>query len=165
MPRTKIKKHSVKTTDPPKLTDQQWNSLGIVGVIFFAMAILQLASFTDFKEWLGSAGLSQPQIWAVGIIFAELLASVGFFKLRLSVLMRMASAGAAFLVSGFWLIQNIKLVSDGASGVMQSSGFFGNYLLQSPSWWTVLEAGFFFFLVINSLSRFKEYLSANSLTK
>jgi hypothetical protein len=157
--RPKRKKMTLKAVDPPKLTDQQWNVLGLAGIIFFAMAILQLASFNDFKAWLDSIHLGQPQIWAVGLILAELWASVGFFKVRLSPLFRMVSATLALLVSGFWFLQNIRLVSDGASGVLQSSGFFGRFLTQTPSWWTVLEAGLFFFLVLHCLSLVKDDLT------
>ncbi len=143
--RSKTNKVTVKAVDPPKLTDQQWNVLGLVGIIFFSMAILQLASFTYFKNWLESIDLAQPQLWAVGLILAELWASVGFFKIKLSPLFRMVSTVLALLVSGFWFIQNIRLVSDGASGVLMNSGFFGRFLAQTPSWWTVLESGIFFF--------------------
>jgi len=159
-PRPKHKKLTVKAVDPPKLTDQQWNVLGLAGIIFFAMAILQLASFNDFKAWLGAIHLGQPQIWAVGLILAELWASAGFFKIKMSPLFRAVSATLA-LVSGFWFLQNIRLVSDGASGVLQSSGFFGRFLTQTPSWWTVLEAGLFFFLVLHCLSLVKDDLSAS----
>jgi hypothetical protein len=157
-----IKKKASKATDLPKLSDQQWNMMGILGLVFFLMAILQLASFNDFKAWFDQIDLPQPAAWAVGLIVAELLASAGFFKLKLSPLFRMTSATLALLVSGFWFIQNLRLVSDGASGILMNSGFFGRFLHQTPSWWTVLEASLLLFFVLHALTLFKDYFMSHS---
>lgn len=146
----------VKAADPPKLTDQQWNLMGLIGLAFFVMAILQLASFNDFKNWLQSISLGSPGVWAAVIIFAELWAAAGFFKLRLSTGFRMVSALMALLVSGFWFIQNLRLVSDGAGGILQNSGYFGRFLHQSPGWWSVLEASVLLFVVLWSVQLSKD---------
>ena len=138
--------------DPPKLTSTQWNVAGLTGVILIVMAILQAIGFGDFKDWLESIGLGSPAVWAAGLIVAELIAAVGFFKLPLMNGLRLFSGALAVLVAGFWFIQNIRLVSDGAAGQAASSGFFGKFLQQSPGWWTVIEATAFLILVVYCVS-------------
>lgn len=138
--------------DPPKLTSMQWNVAGLTGVILIVMAILQVIGFGDFKDWLGSIGLGSPTTWAVCLIVAELIAAVGFFKLPLMNGLRLFSGALAVLVAGFWFIQNIRLVSDGAAGQVTNSGFFGKFLQQGPGWWTVIEATAFLILVVYSVS-------------
>lgn len=128
-----------KMADPPKLTTQQWNTVGLLGVVLVVMAVLQAISFNDFKDWLSGIGLDSPAVWAVGLIVAEVLAAVSLFKLPLMNGARMFSGLLALLVAGFWFIQNLRLVSDGAAGQLTSSGLFGGYLEQSPGWWTVIE--------------------------
>ncbi|HZP55803.1 MAG TPA: hypothetical protein VFB03_03485 [Candidatus Saccharimonadales bacterium] len=137
--------------NPPKLTDQQWNMTGLLGVIFIVMAILQIISFSDFKDWFSSVGFGGPVTWAVVLILAELWAAAGLFKLRLSVGFRMVSGWLAVLAAGFWFIQNLRLVSDAKSGVLQNSGFFGKYLHMSPGWWTVLIATVFLLWTVHSV--------------
>lgn len=140
-----------KMADPPKLSMQQWNVIGLVGVVFIVAAILQAVSFNDFKDWLASIGLESPAVWASAIIVAELWAAVGLFKLPLMNGFRLVSGILAILVAGFWFIQNIRLVSEGASGELANSGFFGRFLQQSPGWWTVIEVTAFLLLVVYSL--------------
>src|SRR4029077_20021406 len=115
---------------------------------FFVMAILQLASFNDFKVWFSNIDMSGPTVWAIVLILAELLATLSFFKIRLSSTVRIFSSLLALLVSGFWFIENLRLVSDGASGILQNSGYFGRFLHQTPGWWSVIEAGVVFFVVL-----------------
>lgn len=146
----------VKAVAPPRLSDQQWNIMGLLGLVFFVMAILQLASFNDFKVWLDNIGLPGPSVWGAVLILGELWAAVGFFKLRLSSLFRMVSAVFALLVSGFWFVENLRLVSDGANSVLQSSGFFGRFLHQSPGWWSVIEASLFLLFVLWAVDLSKE---------
>ena len=46
-----------------------------------------------------------------------------------------------------WL-KTCILYSGGAAGQLPNSGFFGNYLDQSPGWWTVVEATIMLFWVV-----------------
>lgn len=124
--------------DPPKLSTQQWNFVGLLGVVLIVMAVLQAISFNDFADWLNSIGLGAENVWAVGLIAAEVLAAVGLFKLPLMAGFRMFSGLLALLVAGFWFIQNLRLISDGAAGQLPSSGLFGGFLEQTPGWWTVI---------------------------
>lgn len=137
-----------QASDPAKLTNQQWNVAGLLGVIFIVMAVLQIIGFSDFKGWFKAIGFSGPAVWAVVLILAELWAAVAMFKVRLSMGFRTLSAWLAVLVAGFWFIENLRLVSEAKSGLLQNSGFFGKYLPQSPGWWTVIEATIFLFWVI-----------------
>ncbi|MBI2285602.1 hypothetical protein HYU82_02155 [Candidatus Saccharibacteria bacterium] len=134
-------------TDPPKLSTREWNITGLVGVVLIVMAVLQVIGFGDFRDWLESIGLGSPAVWAVGIIVAELWAAVGFFKLPVMTGFRMVSGLLAILVAGFWFVQNLRLVSEGAAGELSSSGLFGKFLEQSPGWWTVIEVSALLFLV------------------
>ncbi|HSX17777.1 MAG TPA: hypothetical protein VLE51_00240 [Candidatus Saccharimonadales bacterium] len=137
--------------DPPNLTSQQWNMTGLLGVILIVMAILQLIGFSDFKDWLDSVGLGAPTVWAIAIVVAEIWVGLTFFKLKLMNGFRVIGAWLAVLVSGFWFIETLRLVSEGAGGQLTNSGFFGKYLHQSPGWWTVLEASILLFWVAYSL--------------
>lgn len=136
---------------PPKLTTREWNIAGLVGVVLIVAAILQAVGFGDFRDWIESIGLGSPAVWAVAIIIAELWAAAGMFKLPLMTGFRMVSGLLAILVAGFWFIQNLRLVSEGAAGDLANSGFFGKFLQQSPGWWTVIEVTVFLFLVVYSL--------------
>ena len=151
-----------KMEDPPKLTEMQWNVSGLLGVVFVVMALLQVISFSDFKDWLSGIGIDSPAVCAVVIIIAELIAGIGFFKLRLSSFFRWVSGGLAILAVGFWFVENLRLVSDGMAGQLDNSGLFGRYLPQSPGWWTVLEVTILLFWVIYALTAMK---NAPSRTK
>lgn len=133
----------------PKLTDGQWNMAMSAGVILLVMAVLQASGFSDFKNVLSDIGLSSsPALWAALIMVAEVWGALGFFKLRLNNLARGLSGLFALSVSFFWFYENLKLLSEGAAGQLSNSGFFGKYLHQSPSWWTVVEASLFLFWVL-----------------
>lgn len=141
----------VETVEPPKLTDTQWNLTGLLGIILILMAILQLVSFGSFKDWLGQVGLSGPTVWAILIIIAELWGAAAYFKVRLSPLFRAVSSLLAMLAAGFWFVENLQLIAGGAAGQLDSSGFFGHYLNQSPGWWTALEVTVLLFWTIYSV--------------
>lgn len=134
--------------DAPKLTSRQWNIAGLVGVVFIVMAVLQAIGFSDFKDWLESIGLGSTAVWAVGLIVAELWAATVFFKLPLMNGFRLVGSLLAILVAGFWFVQNLRLISDGAGNSLEGSGFFGKFLEQSPGWWTVIEVTALLFLVV-----------------
>jgi hypothetical protein len=138
-------------SDPPKLTTRQQNITGLLGVILLVAAILQAISFGDFRDWLDSIGLGAPVAWAVGLIIAEIWAAIGLFKLPLMNGFKAISAWLAILVAGFWFIQNLRLVSEGASSQLTNSGFFGRFLAQSPGWWTVIEVSIVLFWMVYSL--------------
>ncbi|MBX4191126.1 hypothetical protein KW794_03485, partial [Candidatus Saccharibacteria bacterium] len=53
----------------------------------------------------------------------------------------------AVLVLGFWFVENLYLATS-SGGQLPSSGFFGNYLNQQPSWWSILEATILLFWVV-----------------
>ncbi len=134
--------------DPPKLTSRQWNIAGLVGVVLIVMAVLQAIGFSDFKDWLESIGLSSQAVWAVGLIVAELWAAAVFFKLPLMNGFRLVGSLLAILIAGFWFVQNLRLISDGAGDNLEGSGFFGKFLEQSPGWWTVIEVTALLFVVV-----------------
>ena len=148
-----------KMVDPPKLTSQQWNLAGLLGVVLIVMAVLQIISFSDFKDWLSQVGIDSPATCAVILIVAELWAALGFFKLKLMLGFRAISALLAVLVSGFWFVENLRLVSEGQAGTLTSSGFFGGFLEQSPGWLTVIESALLLFWVIYTLNLTKNYFS------
>ena len=159
--RSKVKKSASQTTELPKLSNQRYGSVNLLGGVFLLMAVCQLLSFEEFQVLLTTIGLANNTAWAVLIILAELLAAVGFFKLRLSHALRVCSAAAAILVSGFWFIQNIKLISEGLGGLLPNMGFFGSYLAQSPGWWTTLETTVLILWVLYSLNLMRSSLSLN----
>ncbi len=136
---------------PAKLSNQQWNVTGLLGVVLIVMAILQVIGFSDFKDWFDSLGFGAPSLWAVVLIVAEVWAALGFFKLKLMNGFRAISMILAILVGGFWFVENLRLVSEGKAGQLMNSGFFGKYLHQSPGWWTVIEVTVFLFWIVYSL--------------
>lgn len=145
------KQWSPQAMDPPKLSAQDWNMTMALGVVFIAMAALQLGSFSDFKDTLSAIGLSGSGTWAAILILAELWAAVAFFKLRLSALFRMFSSLFAILVSGFWFFENIRLVAGNMTGTVTNSGFFGRFLAQQPGWWTIVEVTVVLFWTLNAV--------------
>ncbi len=140
-----------KMTTPTGLTDQEWGITSVLGVVLLVMALLQLIGFGVFRDWLSSVGFSGPAVWAVVIIVAEVWAAFGFFKLPLMNGFRAIGAWLTILVSGFWFIENMRLVSEGQAGVLANSGFFGKFLTQSPGWWTAVEVTVLLLWVVYSL--------------
>ena len=138
---------SVKAMDPPKLTSNQWAISGVVGLVLLVAAILQLISFSDFRDNLNQVGLPGPTVWAVCIILAEVWGAAAFFMLRLSYVFRAFSAALAVLVSGFWFVENLQLVAGAKAESATTSDFFGRFLTQKPGWWTVIEVTLMLFLV------------------
>lgn len=157
--RSKVKKSTGQTTELPRLSAQHYGSVNLLGGVFLFMAVCQLLSFEEFQIVLVTIGLSSDIAWAVILILAELLAAVGFFKLRLSHALRIFSAISAILVSGFWFVQNIKLISEGLGGLLPNIGFFGSYLAQSPGWWTTLQTTVLILWVLYSLNLMRSSLS------
>lgn len=137
--------------DPPKLTSRQWYITSLLGIVLLVAAVLQAVSFGDFKNWFDDLGFGAPALWAVGVIVTEVWAALGFFRLPLMNGFRKVSSWLAVLVSGFWFIQTLRLVSDGAAGELSNSGYFGGLLTQSPSWWTVIGVTAVLLLTVYSL--------------
>ncbi len=149
-------------TDPPALSDKEWNILGLAGLALFLMAVLQLASFSDFKDWMAQVKMAQPSAWAIGLIIAELWGAAGMFKLGLSPLFRAVSSGLALLASGFWFVQSLRLFSSSSSGDLNNSGFFGGFLTQAPGWMPVLFSTLLLVVVLYSLELFRDYYKKHS---
>lgn len=135
---------------------QEANMGMLLGVVFLLMALLQLVGFSGLKDWLSAIGFTSTATWAAIIVIVEIVASLGFFKLALPPVAKMASWAFAIVASGFWFVENIRLVSDGVASNLTSSGFFGKYLQQSPSWWTVIEATVLVFWTLYALGLAKE---------
>jgi hypothetical protein len=141
----------VKAVDAPKMSTKEWILVAIPGLVLLVTAVLQLISFSDFKEALDSMGLPGPTAWAVAIIFAELWGAAGFFRLRLSVGFRLVSYTMALAACLFWFIENLQLISNGVGEQLHNSGFFGRFLAQQPGWWTALEVAIVLFWVIYAI--------------
>lgn len=151
MARVALSEWRAGNVEHPNLTDQQWNMSSLLGIVLIVMAVLQIISFAAFKNWLGDVGFSGTAVWAAVIIIAELWGAAGFFKLKLNPVFRWASNLMAVLASGFWFVENLRLVSAGASAELANSGLFGRYLPQHPGWWTVIEVSILLLWVVYSL--------------
>jgi hypothetical protein len=138
----------VKAVAPPRLSDMEWGLSSLLGLVLIVMAVLQLVSFSDFKDLLDKMGLPGAGAWAICIILAELWGAIGFFKLPMSRLFRLASYTLAVAVSGFWFVQNLQLISNGIGQQLDNSGFFGRFLAQQPGWWTALEVSVLLFATV-----------------
>src|SRR4051812_324938 len=103
--RTNKRSWNVAVNDPPRLTDREWAISAVAGVILLAAAILQLISFSDFRDNFAQAGLPGPTAWAVCVILAEIWGAASFFKLRLSYLFRSVSATLSVVAVGFWFVE------------------------------------------------------------
>ena len=159
MARTSISEWRAGNKEHPVLDDRQWNMSSLLGVVLLVMALLQAIGFSAFKTWLADIGFSGESVWTVVIIVAEVWGALGFFKVRLNPVFRWASNLMALLAVGFWFIENLRLVSAGASADLANSGLFGKYLPQHPGWWTVLEVSVLLFWTVYSLQLAKTSLA------
>jgi len=155
----KLKKSAQKPTKWPEVGRSHEGMVTLLGIVFLAMAITQLLTFNKFEIILYVGGLTAKTAWAVAIILAEILAAAGFFKIRISHLLRVLSAVAALSVSIFWFVYNIKLIADGLAGIVPNIGFFGDYLAQTPGWWTTLMTTVLVLWVIYALDLMRSSLS------
>ena len=117
----------------------QFDMSMLLAVVLLVMALLQIVSFSAFSDWFSAIGYSNGSSYAILVIILEILGALGFVRLALPSIVRTVSRICAVLAAGFWFITSIRLVTDSMSQV-SSSGFFGKYLTQAPSWWTVFEA-------------------------
>jgi hypothetical protein len=136
------------TGGKPVLSQRSWNMLAIPAVVLAVMAILQIISFGKFKDWLDSIRIGAPAVVAVVIIVAELWGALSLLQIGIPRMLRFLGVSLAVLVSGFWFVENLQIASSGGAGQLPSSGLFGNYLLQSPGWWTILEVSILLFWVV-----------------
>ena len=138
----------------PALTTRRWNLLAVPAAILAVMAILQIVSFGKFKDWLDSINIGAPAVVAVLIIIAELWGALSLLRIPMNPMLRFWGFIAAILACGFWFIENLYLVTS-SGGQLPTSGFFGRYLNQQPSWWTVLESAILLLWVIYAAELFK----------
>jgi uncharacterized membrane protein len=150
---------AIESKKPPKLAERQWNNVSLLGIVFLAMAVLQLWSFSDFKDWITSTGMSGASSWAVIIVLVEVLAAIGLFKIGLSYIVRVITICAVTLISGFWFIESIQLVNGSYADVLTNSGYLGRFLQQAPGWWTVIEATILLAWSMYAVNLFKDELS------
>ena len=134
----------------------QTNMGMLLGVLFLVMALLQLVGLSGLKDWLAAIGFTSEASWAAIIIIVEIIAALGFFKLALSPMVKTLTWACALVASGFWFIENVRLISVGTTSQLTSSGFFGKYLQQSPGWWTVIEVTILLFWTLYALGIDKE---------
>lgn len=144
--------------EPPALTNRQWYLSSLAGTIFIVAAFLQIISFQDFCNNLDTAGLSSANWWGGAIVFTELWAAAGFFKIRLSWLFRKFSNFFAVAVTGFWFFESVRQAAMAPDEVspLGTMDYFGRFLAQAPGWWTVIEITAFSFLVLYALEILRE---------
>lgn len=148
----KVKRSKISNTN----LGQQVDMSMLLAVVFLVMALLQLISFSAFRDWLSAAGFSATAAWAAVIVIVEVIAALGFVKLVLPPVAKMVSWISALAASGFWFYENLRLVSEGNTAHLASSGFFGKYLSQSPSWWTILEVSILLLWTLYAMQTVKE---------
>jgi hypothetical protein len=132
----------------PELSQRHWNMLAIPAIVLAVMAVLQIASFGKFKDWLDEIRVGWPAVVAVVVIVAELWGAVSLLQINMNRMMRFAGVSLAVLVSGFWFIENLQVAANGGAGQLPNSGLFGKYLTQSPGWWTIVEVSLLLFWVV-----------------
>lgn len=138
----------------PGLTSMQWNLLAVPAAVLAVMAILQIASFGRFKDWLDSINIGAPAVVAVLLIIAELWGAIALLRIPMNAMFRYFGVGVALLATGFWFIENMYLATS-SGGQLPTSGFFGRYLNQQPGWWTIIEISILLFWVVYAAELFK----------
>src|SRR3954465_8734849 len=112
----------------PELSTTSWNLLALPAAVLVVMAVLQIISFGKFKDWLDQIHIGAPAVVAVVIIIAELLGAISLLRVPMQGMLRYIGVSLAVLVSGFWFIENLYLVTSSLSHSLQNSGLFGKYL-------------------------------------
>ena len=132
----------------PNLSQFQWYIMAVPAIVLLLMAGLQILSFGKFKDWLTEIRVGWPAVVAVMIIVAELLGALSLTQANISRSLRFTGLTLGVLVSGFWFVENLQLASSGGAGQLPNSGFFGDFLTQSPGWWSIMEVTILFFWII-----------------
>lgn len=123
---------------PAKLNQNQTVAVNALVILFLVMAVLQLASFNEFKAALESLGLNNgTDAWAVVVVIAEVWAALGLVAIRMNGLLRAAGRMFAVFASGFWLVLTLQAVV-GTDEQVANNAFFGKYLTHQPGWLTVV---------------------------
>jgi hypothetical protein len=157
---------------PPVLDRRHMTAATVAGVVLLVMALLQLLSFNVFTDNFSAVGYSNPNVLAAVVIFAELWAAFGFFRVRLSWAFRAVSNYLAVAVAVFWMFHafrgvtqysDLQMVVDGKSAIV--SNFFGKYLTQPMGWWTVIEATVFLFVVLYAVEGIRDKAGVFTATK
>ncbi len=131
----------------PALSPASWNALAIPAAVLFVMAILQVIGFGKFKDFLDNISVGWPVVVAIVIIIAEVWGALSLLRVPMSAMARFWGVALAVLVTGFWFIENLFLVTSDTAKALQNSGYFGKYLSQSPGWWTVIEISVLLFWI------------------
>jgi hypothetical protein len=137
------------------LSPASWNVLAIPAAVLFVMAILQVIGFGKFKDFLDNIKIGWPAVVAVVIIIAELWGAVSLLRVPMSNMLRFFGVSLAVLVTGFWFVENLFLVTSDTANALQNSGLFGKYLSQTPGWWSVIEVSLLLFWVVYSAELLK----------
>ncbi len=132
----------------PQLSTQSWNLLAIPAAVLVVMATLQIISFGKFKDWLDQIRVGWPAVVAVVVIIAELWGALSLLRISMHGMLRILGVSLAVIVSGFWFLENLYVVTGSYTHQVQSSGLFGKYLSQTPGWWTVIEVTILLFWIV-----------------
>jgi hypothetical protein len=139
----------------PDLSPANWNMLAIPAAVLLVMAILQAISFGKFKDFLDGIHVGWPALVAIVIIVAEVWGALSLLRIPMNSTMRFFGVSMAVLVTFFWFIENLFLVTSDTAKALGSSGFFGKYLTQVPGWWTVIEISLLLFVILFSAELLK----------
>ncbi|MBX4188477.1 hypothetical protein KW792_00045 [Candidatus Saccharibacteria bacterium] len=132
----------------PELTPSNWNMLAIPAAVLLVMAVLQAISFGKFKDFLEGINIGWPAVVAVVIIVAEVWGAMSLLRIPMNSALRFLGVTMAVLVTFFWFIENLFLVTSESAKALGSSGYFGKYLTQVPGWWTVVEITVLLFWIV-----------------
>lgn len=142
-------------TKTPELAPATWNALAVPAAILLVMAILQLIGFGKFKDFLDNINVGWPVAVAIVVIIAEIWGALSLLRVPMSAMLRFWGVSLAVLVTGFWFIETLFLVTSDTAKALQNNGLFGKYLSQTPGWWTVIEVSVLLFWVVYSAELLK----------